>query len=101
VTYLLGCKDWLWSYEYMYSPLLMDMLECIIIGGLLLEERGSVSEYESLCYVIPYKYKNLIPCNVKSVKSVKSVKDILMNEESNKEKWGFCRYLWESHIMFD
>jgi len=90
--YLDGSKDWLWRYEYSYAPLFKDIILYDRCLDIVIESREGLSELESMEYVIPDRDKNLIPGREG---------DIYMLEESNIYKWGFCRYLWESHLLLD
>ena len=90
--YLDGSKDWLWRYEYSYAPLFKDIILYDRCLDIVIEEREGLSELESMEYVIPDIDKNLIPGR-------EVCKNML--EEINIYKWGFCRYLWESHLLLD
>ena len=92
--YTAECADWRWSYKHHYPPLLSDLQRFIptehsahdfIIGE-------PYTPTEQLAYVLPPAYSHLLSPELRQT-SVKHVENIEF-------EWAFCRYFWESHIVF-
>jgi 5'-3' exoribonuclease 1 len=93
--YTTGCTDWTLKYEYMYPPLLIDLVNHIpetswrISGSRSITYRSSnFTSKELLYYVLPPHYYYYIPME----SSKESVCPTL--------EWSYCKYIWESHVKF-
>ena len=100
-----NCIHWKWKYKYNYPPLLCDLLkyipswDCEMFDDEKMEELGENCELNpvaQLAYVLPHTSLNLLPSNVADY----VVKNKICRENYNIE-WSFCRYFWESHVVFD
>ena len=96
------CKNWKWTYEYHYPPLLMDLQNYIpdFETEFLMDNSRTFaySPYVQLAYVLPKEQLNLLP--------IKHQKYLLKNykrfyKDKIKFKWAFCRYFWEAHVDFE
>ena len=96
------CKNWKWTYEYHYPPLLMDLQNYIpdFETEFLMDNLRTFaySPYVQLAYVLPKEQLNLLP--------IKHQKYLLKNykhfyKDKIKFKWAFCRYFWEAHVDFE
>ena len=97
--YSKGCPDWRWKYNYMYPPLLTDLLEYTPVfktSFVSQQPSNPVSAIVQLCYVLPKESLDLIPHRLR---------DRLLQDHPNWYKsdcefmWAFCRYFWESHVL--
>lgn len=99
--YTTGCIDWQWAYQYDYPPLLQDLykyLPCSKNKSIRLIQtcRDPFTYTEQLMFVLPSRSK--------------LVEGLIDQEEYEKEsrieqttiqlQWAFCKYLWESHVVF-
>lgn len=98
--YTLGCYDWSWKYNYSYAPLLSDLT--IFIPYFNTEyfptiNKNVVNCYTQLAYVLPADSLNLLPENIH-----KYILEKYNNYYTNhKFTWAFCKFFWESHIIFE
>lgn len=95
------CIDWRWCYKYHYPPLLVDLIKEVPISEkrfLLDQTCNPVTELVQLCYVLPKVYIHLLP---------KELKEVLLKNYSHMYKseeellWAYCKYFWESHVVFE
>mgnify|MGYP001218912488 CR=1 FL=1 len=94
------CRDWRFTYEYHYPPLLSDLVQYIpdFNTNFIVEERKPFSNNLQLLYVLPSCHYHLLPNRVYYY---------LLENQPNffKEKhdfiWAFCRYFWECHVKFE
>ena len=97
--YTVGCPDWRWSYQYHYSPLLVDLIKYIpYFENRFIKENNNkpIDAKVQLSYVLPRSSLYLLPNNIK--------KRLLHSySEIYKDNWGFewsyCKYFWESHAI--
>lgn len=97
--YTTGCKDWRWTYNYDYPPLLVDLLKYIPYFEVELlerQEKNPVQDWVQLAYVVPQPYLALLPRNLEK-KLLSKHKE--WYETGCHFKWAYCRYFWESHVM--
>jgi 5'-3' exoribonuclease 1 len=94
--YTTGCKDWRWSYNYNYPPLLEDLIKYVPMWDMeMLEKKecNPVTPTVQLAYVLPKESSYLLE---------KDITDKLNNINHYKENcniyWAYCRYFWESHV---
>ena len=93
--YVKGCIDWKWFYPYAYPPLLLNLEHYLSLTSTIKFGGGKpVSQSEQLYFVIPKNSSSLLPQNL-HIKALESKKDIYPIV------WPFCRYFWESHVIFD
>ena len=103
--YTYGCVDWKWKYQYMYPPLLQDLVRFIprttttTTTTVLLQTqpKSPITPIEQLQYVLPPALQRaLIPGNLHS-----SGND---TDEQVKRglviKWAYCKYFWEAHLHY-
>lgn len=92
------CANWRWKYNYVYPPLLSDLLKFIPYFDhtfIPLEKSNPVSQLTQLCYVLPKESMDLIPSKLRQS---------LLNKYPEWYNcdyifiWAFCKFLWESHI---
>ena len=92
------CANWRWKYNYVYPPLLSDLLKFIPYFDhtfIPLEKCNPVSQLTQLCYVLPKESMDLIPSKLRQS---------LLNKYPEWYNcdyifiWAFCKFLWESHI---
>jgi 5'-3' exonuclease len=93
------CKNWRWKYNYDYAPLLTDLIKFIpYFDTNFIDEQTCISpinELTQLCYVLPNKYLNLLPDNIR-IKLLQEHPEWYSNNFNI--KWSFCKYFWESNI---
>lgn len=94
------CRDWRFTYEYHYPPLLTDLVQYIpdFNTNFITEEREPFSNNFQLLYVLPSCYYNLLPNRVYYY--LLENQPILFKEKYD-FVWAFCRYFWECHVCFD
>lgn len=98
--YTYGCIDWKWKYEYMYPPLLQDLVRFIPTTTTVLlqtQPKSPITPIEQLQYVLPPALQRaLIPGHLHS-----SGND---TDEQVKRglviKWAYCKYFWEAHLHY-
>jgi 5'-3' exonuclease len=105
--YTYGCVDWKWKYEYMYPPLLQDLVRFIPRTAaaaastttvlLQTQPKSPITPIEQLQYVLPPALQRaLIPGHLHS-----SGND---TDEQVKRglviKWAYCKYFWEAHLHY-
>ena len=92
------CPDWNWCYKYHYPPLLKDLLIFIPhfkTNFIEIKSPNPISQIDQLKYVLPKSHLDLLPENV-----YEEIKDSDWYSNDFEFKWAFCRYIWESHILF-
>ncbi len=97
--YTRGCKDWRWTYQYEYPPLLSDLVRHIPhfdTEMLVKQPKNPVKDLVQLSYVIPRPYLNLLPSKLH--KKLLEKCDHLYRTDC-KLVWAYCRYLWEAHAI--
>jgi 5'-3' exonuclease len=123
--YTYGCIDWKWKYNYMYPPLLQDLVRFIpsstttststptttttktkttakinsIESPFLLESRPKepITSLEQLQYVLPPALQRaLLPGNMHA--SGNDTDDQV--KRGLKIKWAYCKYFWEAHLHY-
>tara|TARA_Y100000592_G_scaffold100561_1_gene181199 strand:- start:1101 stop:2678 length:1578 start_codon:yes stop_codon:yes gene_type:complete len=95
-----NCKNWRWCYKYNYPPLLEDILKYIPIFTTEFVQtipKNPIHPHTQLSYVLPYDSLYLLPNDKQSL--------VLDNFSHLYKKnlpiqWSFCKYFWESHIIF-
>ena len=101
--YTYGCVDWKWKYQYMYPPLLQDLVRFIprttTTTTVLLQTqpKSPITSIEQLQYVLPPALQRaLIPGHLHS-----SGNDT--DEQVTRGlviKWAYCKYFWEAHLHY-
>ena len=102
-NYYTGIRtDWSWCYQYNYAPLLYDLQYTIPYsdGKEIIESENIVSnpkntDVEQLSYTLPRSSSYLLPIPLQRSQNVTSNRGEFMNIE-----WAYCRYFWESHVLF-
>ncbi len=105
--YKYGCVDYKWKYNYMYPPLLTDILNYIpYFETNFFDLSGNpdkikqyihsndLHKYTQLSYVLPYQCLYLLPEKIR--------RHMETNYKSNytihQLYWAFSKYFWESHV---
>jgi 5'-3' exoribonuclease 1 len=97
--YTYGCIDWKWKYNYMYPPLLQDLVRFIPSGQstqILLESRPMepITSLEQLQYVLPPALQRaLIPAHSGTDTDEQVKRGLVI-------KWAYCKYFWEAHLHY-
>ena len=102
--YTTGCIDWQWAYQYDYPPLLRDLYQYLPRDSslsnkplrMIRECRNPFTSNEQLMFVLPSKSKlveGLIDQETYEKESIIERKNVHL-------QWAFCKYLWESHVLF-
>ncbi len=97
--YTYGCIDWKWKYNYMYPPLLQDLVRFIPSGQstqILLESRPMepITSLEQLQYVLPHALQRaLIPAHSGTDTDEQVKRGLVI-------KWAYCKYFWEAHLHY-
>ena len=102
--YTTGCIDWQWTYQYDYPPLLRDLYQYLPRDyslsnkplRMIRECRNPFTSNEQLMFVLPSKSKfveGLIDQETYEKESEIERKNVHL-------QWTFCKYLWESHVLF-
>ncbi len=95
-----NCKNWRWCYKYNYPPLLEDILKYTPIFTtefVTSIPKNPINHYTQLSYVLPYDSLYLLPHDKQTI--------VLDNfsylyKKNLPIQWSFCKYFWESHIIF-
>lgn len=99
--YTEGCPNWLWRYEYMYPPLLVDLVKYIphFETDYFQENKTRPFHHNTqLLYVIPEKYYDIIDPHF--IDEIQCNQYTQYFENGRLEfVWAFCKYLWEAHIV--
>ena len=106
------CMDWRWSYKYHYPPLLKDLVKFVPYGKMTFFDkpgpnaRKPLRALTQLAYVLPPPlHPKLLPYHVSEMLQKKYSHCFLQETDENGTpkmvfRWAFCRYFWESHIIF-
>lgn len=86
--YTSGCTTWSMYYHYAYPPLLCDLKHHIPEKVHLPIEMEPWSESQLLNYVLPTTYHHYMEGGVSKETELPTL------------EWSYCRYLWESHVVF-
>jgi 5'-3' exonuclease len=86
--YTTGCMDWTIQYNYMYPPLLVDLVQYLPTQTVHTYHLNKMTSSDLLHYVLPPPFHEYIP----GESSTDAVKPKLV--------WAYCRYAWESHVSF-
>lgn len=96
--YIKGCKNWRWSYNYSYPPLINDLckfLPCFeseFVEGALAKPIDSIVQ---LGYVLP-KVSLCLLDEKTSSKLLTTFPEQYRDDYT--QKWSYCKYMWESHV---
>ena len=94
--YTEGCIAWTWSFDYPYPPLLSDLREHV--PYLKCDDTFTKGEpldpLVQLCFVLPGDSQQLLPPSI--VPELQSLETLKVD----RVLWAFCRYFWESHVLF-
>ena len=86
--YTSGCVSWSLCYQYTYPPLLCDLKKHIPTEVSLPCDATPWTERQLLNYVLPPVYHQYMEGGVST------------ETELPQLEWSYCRYLWESHVLF-
>ena len=95
-----NCKNWRWHYKYNYPPLLEDLIRYIPIFStefVRTTMKNPITPLTQLSYVLPYDSLHMLPNDKREI-----VMDNLSHlyKKNLRVQWSFCKYFWESHIIF-
>ena len=95
--YVSGCYNWKWKYNYNYPPLFKDLIKHTPIWDVDMIEKNdeNITEKQQLGYVLPENSLNLLEKT-----DEEKIKKYKLNNSSIEIRWSFCKYFWESHILF-
>mgnify|MGYP006127888401 FL=1 len=95
--YVSGCYNWKWKYNYNYPPLFKDLIKYTPIWDVDMIEKNdkNITETQQLGYVLPENSLHLL-----EKKDEEKIKKYKLNNSSIEIRWSFCKYFWESHILF-
>jgi 5'-3' exoribonuclease 1 len=101
--YTTGCIDWQWAYQYDYPPLLCDLYQYLPHPctknkpfRMIQECRKPCTSKEQLMFVLPSKSKFIEGL----IDQETYEKESEMERRNVHLQWAFCKYLWESHVLF-
>ena len=96
--YTTGCIDWQWTYQYDYPPLLRDLFKYLPTSRIQLikECRDPFTSKEQLMFVLPSKSKFVEGL----IDQATYDKESILERKTVRLQWAFCKYLWESHVLF-
>jgi len=86
--YTTGCPNWSIYYPLAYPPLLCDLRNHIPEVSSLEYNESKWTETELLRFVLPSSYHRFMEGGVDT------------ETQMPKLEWSYCRYLWESHVLF-
>jgi 5'-3' exoribonuclease 1 len=87
--YTTGCTDWTLKYDYMYPPLLIDLVNHIPEKSNVTYRSSTFTSKELLYYVLPPPYYHYIPMETSRDVNCPTL------------EWSYCKYIWESHVRFN
>jgi len=87
--YTTGCPNWTIYYPLAYPPLLSDLKHYIPETSTLEYNDSKWTEKELLRFVLPSNYHRFMEGGVDTETQVPKL------------EWSYCRYLWESHVIFE
>ena len=96
--YTQSCPDWLWKYNYNYSPLLTDLQRFVPHFETDFIKPNSNKPFlpkVQLAYVLPREQLYLL--NLKNEQIIHASYSHLY-PQTVEFQWAFCRYFWEAHI---
>jgi 5'-3' exonuclease len=97
--YVKGCKDWRWSYDYCYPPLIIDLckyLPCFESEFITVKEPNPINHNVQLSYVLPLSSLSLLD---------NKIRETILHEFPDQyktdynQRWAYCKYMWESHVI--
>jgi 5'-3' exonuclease len=86
--YTTGCPNWTIYYPLSYPPLLGDLKHYIPEMSTLEYNDTKWTETQLLHFVLPSSYHRFIEGGVDTETQIPQL------------EWSYCRYLWESHVLF-
>ena len=86
--YTTGCPNWSIYYPLSYPPLLCDLKHYIPEVSTLEYNDSKWTETQLLQFVLPSNYHRFIEGGVDTETPIPQL------------EWSYCRYLWESHVLF-
>lgn len=98
--YTTDCPDWRWEYKYNYPPLLADLIKYIPVFNhnfIITKPVNPVTDILQLSYVLPKSSLNLLPDDINNF-LIQNNKDYY--NSNHKFMWAYCKYFWESHVIF-
>lgn len=102
------CYDWQWSYQYHYPPLLNDLVHFVPFNTLYTFQFFKQIEYNpyhhftQLLFVLPTDYLHkYLPKHLLSSFLSTFKQHLTSSHLSSQIEWTYCKYLWESHMLFD
>lgn len=91
------CSDWRWKYHHHYPPLFADLCKYVPKPNDVLihpNNKGAVSPWVQLSYVLPRSQLGLLPQNIEQELKTNYGE---LYPSKYEFKWAFCRYFWEAH----
>jgi 5'-3' exonuclease len=85
--YTKGCSNWTIYYQFLYPPLLQDLVKYIPEQQTIEEDLTVKTPHELLEYVFPNAHLHYLPfpCKLKKEPTV---------------VWSYCTYMWEAHLKY-
>lgn len=105
--YTTDCPDWEWSYPYDYPPLLEDLSYTYtpLMRGIPWKWTFGICPYHpyiQLSYVLPQQQlQDYLPEWVVALFFGDYYTDNDVPPPKHEFQWAFCRYFWESHVVFN
>ena len=96
--YIKGCKNWRWSYNYSYPPLISDLcrfLPCFDSEFIQNDTYGPIKGLVQLGYVLPRISLSLLDETISSKLLLEFPEQY---RDDYAQKWSYCKYIWESHV---
>ena len=96
--YVKGCKNWRWSYNYSYPPLICDLckfLPCFESQFVASTEQAPVDTLVQLSYVMPRQSLHLLGNDISHNLLTEFPEQYRLDYT---QKWSYCKYIWESHV---
>lgn len=94
------CNNWIWRYNYHYTPLFSDLIKNIPNYNISIVSTNNY-QYNSLfqlCYVLPEESNYLLPTKIFNKIKINYPEMYSKNIDID---WTYCKYLWESHLTFN
>jgi 5'-3' exoribonuclease 1 len=97
--YTTGCIDWQWTYQYDYPPLLRDLFKYLPNSRtqMIKKCRDPFTSNQQLMFVLPSKSKFVEGL----IDQATYDKESMIERKTVRLQWAFCKYLWESHVLFE
>jgi 5'-3' exonuclease len=86
--YTNGCTNWTLYYEYLYPPLLEDLVKYIPEQQEIIEDLTIKTQNELLEYVFPNAHLHYLPFPCEKKQEPTMV-------------WSYCTYMWEAHVKYN